>query len=90
MKVAVVGAGLVGSAWAIVFARAGCEVTIFDAVDGGTTRSVGIIRDRLQTLERVGLVDDAGAIQARIQVATSLSDAVAGTEYIQESVFETV
>ncbi len=89
MKVAVVGAGLVGSAWAIVFARAGCEVTLFDAVDGGMARSVGIITDRLQTLERVGLVDDAGAIQARIRVAPSLADAVAGTEYIQESVFET-
>ena len=29
-KIAIVGAGLVGSAWAIVFARAGHRVALYD------------------------------------------------------------
>lgn len=90
MKVAIVGAGLVGSAWAIVFARAGCEVAIFDAVDGGAARALGIISDRLQGLEKAGLIDDPGGIEARITVAASLGEAVAGAAYVQESVYETV
>jgi 3-hydroxyacyl-CoA dehydrogenase len=27
-RVAIIGAGLIGRAWAIVFARAGCDVTL--------------------------------------------------------------
>ncbi|HXD51906.1 MAG TPA: 3-hydroxyacyl-CoA dehydrogenase NAD-binding domain-containing protein, partial [Burkholderiales bacterium] len=30
-RVAIIGAGLIGRAWAIVFARAGCDVTLYDA-----------------------------------------------------------
>ena len=30
IKIAVVGAGLVGAGWAIVFARSGCNVRVFD------------------------------------------------------------
>jgi L-gulonate 3-dehydrogenase len=90
MKIADVGAGLVGSAWAIVFARAGHDVALFDTVDGVAARSVEIIVDRLQALERVGLIDDAAAAGGHIAVASSLADAVADAEYVQESVYETV
>ena len=90
MKVAVVGAGLVGAAWAIVFARAGHEVAIFDAMDGVAARSIKMIADRLQTLEQVGLIDRADVTGARIAPASSLEDAVAGAQYVQESVYETV
>ena len=33
-KAACIGAGLVGHAWAVVFARAGYEVTLYDAKPG--------------------------------------------------------
>ena len=33
-KIAIVGTGLVGSAWAIVFARAGHRVALYDGTDG--------------------------------------------------------
>ena len=90
MKIAVVGAGLVGSAWAIVFARAGHDVAVYDAVEGGADRAIGLIGDRLKTLEEVGLIEDAAAAGQRVRVAASLADAVADAAYIQESVFETV
>lgn len=38
VKVAIVGSGLVGSSWAIVFARAGCEVALYDAAPDAAAR----------------------------------------------------
>ena len=32
MSAAVIGAGLIGRAWAMVFARAGWDVSLFDSV----------------------------------------------------------
>lgn len=90
MKIGVVGTGLVGAAWAIVFGRAGCDVALFDAKDGAVDQALGIIANRLKTLQKAGLVDDPDAIRARIAAAPSLSDAVDGAAYVQESVFETV
>ena len=33
-RVAIIGSGLIGRAWAMVFARAGWDVAMYDAVDG--------------------------------------------------------
>ena len=90
MKVGVIGAGLVGSAWAIVFARAGHDVAMFDAVEGAAERSLEVIADRLRTLKAAELIEDAAAIAGRIAVAASLAETVRDADYIQESVFETV
>ncbi len=90
MKIAVVGAGLVGSAWAIVFARAGHDVAVFDAAEGGTARAATLIEARLRDLEEAGLVESAAAILPRVSLAATLEEAVAGAVYVQESVFETV
>ena len=90
MKIAIIGTGLVGSAWAIVFARAGCAVSLFDSVDGASARAVEIIADRLGDLERSGLVGRGADVLARIRPASSLAEAVDDAVYVQESVFETV
>lgn len=87
-KVAIVGAGLVGSGWAIVFARAGFEVALYDAAPGAARRAVDAIVLRLDDLVRAGLLADAVAAQARIRVADTLADALAGAVYVQESVLE--
>ena len=42
-KVAVIGAGLIGRAWAMVFARAGREVALYDAVPGVAERTVSTL-----------------------------------------------
>ncbi len=77
--IAAVGAGLVGSGWAIVFARAGYTVRVFDASDA--------IRERLPAQLRASDVD---AIMARIEVCDDLASAVSGACYVQESVVERV
>jgi 3-hydroxyacyl-CoA dehydrogenase len=90
MKIAIIGTGLVGSAWAIVFARAGCIVSLFDSVEGAAARAVDMIAERLRDLERSGLVERGADVLARIRLASSLEDAVEDAVYVQESVFETV
>lgn len=89
-RIAVVGTGLVGSGWAIVFARAGFEVTLFDSAPGAAVRAHGLIGERLEDLSQASLVTDPSGIHARIRVASSLADALDGAVYVQESAFERV
>ena len=90
MKIAIIGSGLIGSGWAIVFARAGFEVALYDGIAGAAERALALIAQRLQDLEENRLIDDRQAVLARIRVAASLADAVENAGYIQENVFETV
>lgn len=87
-RVAIVGAGLVGSGWAIVFARAGMTVRVFDGEASIRASVAGHIAASLAELREVGLVDDVAAVLGRISVAGSLAEALADADYIQESVFE--
>lgn len=89
--VAVVGAGLIGRAWAIVFARAGHPVRLHDA-DAGTMRdSVAYIEARLFELDGFGLLNDAPAdVLARIRCEPDLAMAVRNVVMVQENIRETV
>lgn len=87
-KVAIVGAGLVGSGWAIVFARAGMTVRVFDGEASIRAAVLGHIAASLAELHDIGLVDDVAAVLGRISVADTLAEALADVDYIQESVFE--
>ena len=89
--VAIVGAGLVGSGWAIVYARAGLRVKMFDANPEITRKAVPLIESQLAGLRQHGLVDEEpAAILARIEPAATLAEAVDGAFYVQESVLEKV
>ena len=89
--VAVVGTGLVGSGWAIVFARAGHEVRLHDSDPGAAERARGEIAARLDDLRDAGLLDDPpAAVLARVRVAASLAETTDGAAYVQESVFERI
>jgi 3-hydroxyacyl-CoA dehydrogenase len=88
--VAVIGAGLVGAGWAIVFAQAGLQVRIYDANADATGRALSWIAEQLKELSSFGLVDDPIAIAARVQPIYQLGEAVRGAAYAQESVPERV
>ncbi|HYZ72765.1 MAG TPA: 3-hydroxyacyl-CoA dehydrogenase [Chthoniobacterales bacterium] len=88
--VAVVGAGLVGSGWAVVFARAGLSVKVFDAKPGAAKAALKTVEEQLIALHSAGLIGDIDSPFGRITVADTLREAVEGTAYIQESVFERV
>ncbi|RIX98173.1 3-hydroxyacyl-CoA dehydrogenase [Aureimonas flava] len=89
-RVAVVGAGLVGSGWAIVFARAGLDVAIFDESEAIRAAVLDRIAASLDDMRGAGLVADPQPILGRLRVAASLEEAVGEADYVQESVFERV
>ncbi len=89
-KVAVVGAGLVGLGWAIVFARAGLAVRVFDAEAGVRQSAAGRLRASLVDMAQHGLIEDVDGIAGRVEVVDHLGDAVEDADYVQESVFERV
>ena len=88
--VAVVGAGLVGSGWALVFARAGYSVQAYDPSPEVRDRILPWARQSIGELEAVGLVGDQEMVLSRITVHDTLVKALAGAFYIQESVYETI
>jgi L-gulonate 3-dehydrogenase len=83
--VAIVGAGLIGRAWANVFARAGWDVRLWDPDANALKAAPGLIEAALADVAKHGLAQDAAAAANRLKVATSLDDAVAGAQLVQES-----
>ena len=49
-QIAIIGTGLIGRAWAMVFARAGHSVRIWDPVAGVSDAALGLIGQSLQDL----------------------------------------
>jgi 3-hydroxyacyl-CoA dehydrogenase len=85
-NVAVIGAGLIGRAWSIVFARAGFNVALWDQFPLQTTQALTFIADRLPELRTAGLLaDEPDVVLARIKPMPSLWEAVRDAEYIQEN-----
>lgn len=82
---AIVGVGLIGRAWANVFARAGWNVALWDASPDALKAAPEQITASLHDLVPHGLVADADAAAARVRVATSLEDCVASADLVQES-----
>jgi 3-hydroxyacyl-CoA dehydrogenase len=89
-KIAVIGAGLIGRSWAIVFARGGYEVALYDAADGAATRALDLIDAALTELAEGGLLRDQtpAEVRARVRGADDLADAVADVVHVQENTLE--
>ena len=83
--VGIVGAGLIGRAWANVFARAGWDVRLWDPDAKALKAAPGLIEEALADVAKHGLASDPAAAVKRLKVAASLEDAVAGAELVQES-----
>jgi 3-hydroxyacyl-CoA dehydrogenase len=87
---ACIGAGTVGRAWAVVFARAGHDVRLYDANPSEVaSRAIPLATETLEMLASGGMLDEPVAtIVARIKPAASIAEAVAGVAYVQESIKE--
>ena len=90
MAVAVVGAGLIGQAWAIVFARGGCNVRLWDGDAAALGRAKEMVDELAGKLQIHGLLDDAAAVAARIVPVEGLETALDGVVYVQENLPERV
>jgi L-gulonate 3-dehydrogenase len=85
-QVAVIGAGLIGRAWSIVFARAGFDVALWDPFPKQTQAALGFIAERLPELQEARLLAEPPTlVAARIRPVTTLADAVRDAEHVQEN-----
>ncbi|HZQ61527.1 MAG TPA: 3-hydroxyacyl-CoA dehydrogenase, partial [Casimicrobiaceae bacterium] len=87
---AIVGAGLIGRAWAHVFARGGWEVRVWDPVEAARDNAARLIEQSLHELAQHGLVQDPAGAARRVTMVTTLEDAVGAADYVQENGPETV
>src|SRR6195952_1154556 len=83
--VAIIGVGLIGRAWATIFARAGWNVRITDPHGPTLAAAPGLIKDELHALSRHGLADNPDGAAALVSVADGVADAVTGVEFVQEN-----
>ena len=86
----IVGAGLIGRAWAHVFARGGWQVRVWDPVPGQRESAARLIESSLHELAAHGLVKDPAAAARRVAVVATLEECVSGADYVQESGPETL
>ena len=83
---ACIGGGVIGSGWAARFVLNGIDAAVYDP-DPETGRKTNEVLD---TAERVfdRLFGDTRPAPGRLRIATSITDAVDGAEFIQESIPE--
>ncbi|MFL4992230.1 MAG: 3-hydroxyacyl-CoA dehydrogenase [Microvirga sp.] len=89
-SVAIIGAGLIGRSWAIVFARAGWQVRVTDPEPRALESASRLIREGLEELAVHGLIADPALAMERVAFVHSLADAVSGVDIVQENGPESV
>ncbi len=87
---AIIGAGLIGRAWAIVFARAGWRVRMHDSRPEQLGAARAHIATSLAEQEAAGLVDDAAGALARVAEFERVANTVDGANWVQENLPEQV
>lgn len=73
-RIAIVGAGLIGSGWVLHFLRLGFDVAVYDPADGTAARLAETVRSGWPVLQRLGLA--GGASADRLVCHAALADAV--------------
>ena len=85
INVAVIGSGLIGRAWAVVFAKAGHQVMMYDTDPACREGVAASVKAECEILHRHGLLSDISAVLNRINVSSDLSQAVQAADFIQEN-----
>jgi len=85
--IAIIGAGLIGRAWALVFARGGYHVRLWDQDGRQVAQALAFAEQVLPDLERHGLLRGQApdAVLARLHAETQLEAALQGVVYVQEN-----
>lgn len=91
-KIAIVGSGFIGRAWAISFARAGHAVALWDEQPGAVDKAINYIDMLLPGLAAENLLrgTDVAGVRGRMRAASSLEDAISGAIHVQENTTENV
>src|SRR5262249_40539280 len=82
-RIAVVGSGVIGASWCALFLAKGFKVAAYDITPSAEASLRKFVADAWPTLERLGL--SPGASQSNLEFTTSLAQAVAGADLVQEN-----
>lgn len=90
MKIAVIGAGFIGRAFAISYARAGHDVALWDQQQDAPARALDYITELLPDLAANGLLhgQEMETLRARMTAVPTLEAALAGAGHVQENTSE--
>lgn len=87
--VAVIGAGSIGIAWAVVFASAGVRVQLFETDPAVRDGALGEVEAMLTELSDAGLLTaSVTQMMVHVTMCPSLAAAVEGADFVQECVIE--
>ncbi|XP_072542140.1 lambda-crystallin homolog isoform X1 [Salminus brasiliensis] len=89
--ITIVGSGLIGRSWAMVFLSGGYKVKIYDNQPGQASRAIAEIKKQVEELQEAGML--RGNLNASNQLSLlsshdDLSEALEGAFFVQECVFE--
>ncbi|XP_038059635.1 lambda-crystallin-like isoform X1 [Patiria miniata] len=90
-KIGIIGSGLIGRSWTLIFISAGYNVTIFDIEQSQLSGALVDIEKQLAELQKSGLL--RGALtpeqqRALVSVTSDMKEAITGALHIQECVPE--
>ena len=83
--IAIVGSGFIGRGWAARFASAGATVRLWDSNPAAPGAALRWLDETLPAMEKLGLIADAAGARARATACTTLEEALAGVDYVQEN-----
>ncbi|XP_046902285.1 lambda-crystallin homolog [Hypomesus transpacificus] len=89
--ITVVGSGLIGRSWAMVFLSGGYRVQIYDNQAGQAARALLEVRKQLEELQEAGMLRGDLSATQQLALLTSHDDlpqALKGAFFVQECVFE--
>ena len=84
-KFSIIGSGSIGIGWAIVFARAGYKVKVYDIEESALRNFENQVKNRLELLDENKLLTNSPKkIAARIKTTLDLTEAVSDADFVQE------
>src|SRR4051812_21822119 len=91
-KVAIIGSGFIGRAWAISFARAGHQISLWDVDRSAPSAALAYIESVLPDLEANDLLNGRrpDELRGRMKGLGDIEEALAGADYVQENTPEEV
>lgn len=85
-KICIIGSGLIGRSWSMIFASQAYDVYLYDVAPEAVDKALVLIKDQLESLQKSGLL--RGSLNAaqqfsHIHKAATLADAVEDAVHVQ-------
>ncbi len=85
-KIGIIGSGLIGRNWSMIFASQAYDVYLYDVVPDAVDKALVLLKNQLETFQNSGTLRgtlNAAEQFAHIHKTTNLKEAVNGAVYIQ-------